>query len=231
MNFSLLEQKIGYSFKDKSFLKEALTHRSYLNENPKWGSSHNERLEFLGDAVLELAATEELFNRYPDEAEGKLTSLRAALVNYQMLAFVAREIELEEFVLLSRGEAKDIGRAREVILANAMESLIGAIYLDGGYADAKTFVIRFVMNNLDQVIRNGLDKDAKSELQELAQGKMKVTPIYRVLDERGPEHEKTFRVGVYIADRLAAEGEGLSKQEAELEAARQALLNNISSKT
>ena len=128
MDFSKLEEKISYKFKDRDLLKESLTHRSYLNENPSWHLPNNERLEFLGDAVLELATTEELYNRYPESQEGELTSYRAALVNYQMMATIAKEIGLENFVLLSRGEAKDMGRARDVILANAMEGLIGAIY-------------------------------------------------------------------------------------------------------
>ncbi len=227
MNQSNLEKTIEYSFSDKNLLKQALTHRSYINENPSWGISNNERMEFLGDAVLELAVTEELFNRYPDEAEGKLTSLRASLVNYQMLAAIARDtIYLEQFILLSRGEAKDTGRAREVILANAMESLIGSIYLDSNYASARAFVNKFIMPNLDQVIRHGLDKDAKSLLQEKVQAKLKITPIYKMLNERGPEHEKIFRVGVYFGDKFIIDGEGLSKQEAELEAAKKALESN-----
>ena len=225
MSISRLEEVINHTFQNKSLIKEALTHRSYLNENSSWGLPHNERLEFLGDAVLELIVTEELFNRYPEEAEGKLTALRAALVNYQMMAQIAREVALEKFILLSRGEAKDIGRAREVILANAMEALIGALYLDGGYAISKVFINQFVMIHLEEVVRQGLDKDAKSFLQERSQGKLKITPIYKVLGERGPEHEKIFRVGVYFGDKLVAEGEGLSKQEAELEAAKIALEN------
>lgn len=226
MNISLLEKIIEYTFKNKSLLKEALTHRSYLNENPSWGISHNERLEFLGDAVLELAVTEELFHRYPEDAEGKMTSLRAALVNYQILAQIAKEIELEKYVLLSRGETKDIGRAREVILANAMEALIGAIYLDGVFKNIKDFVNKFILNHLEQVIREGLYKDAKSLLQEKAQAQIKTTPIYKVLEERGPEHEKIFKVGVYFDNKLIAIGEGLSKQDAELAAAKEALTLN-----
>ena len=223
MDILKLEEIIDHTFKNKSLLKEALTHRSYLNENPSWGVPHNERLEFLGDAALELSVTEELFNRYPEDDEGKLTALRAALVNYQMMAQVAREVELEKFILLSRGEAKDMGRAREVILANAIEALIGALYLDGGHLVTKQFVIKFVMIHLEEVIRKGLYKDAKSLLQEQAQGKLKITPIYKVLGERGPEHEKIFQVGVYFDGKLIAEGEGLSKQDAELEAARRAV--------
>lgn len=223
INYSSLEKIIDYIFQDKLLLQEALTHRSYLNENTSWKLPNNERLEFLGDAVLELAVTEELYNRFPNEAEGYMTALRSALVNYQILAQIAREINLEKFILLSRGEAKDTGRAREVILANALEALIGAIYLDSGYQEPRKFVNKFILKHLAEVIKMGLYKDAKSLLQEKAQADLKVTPFYRVLGERGPEHEKIFRVGVYFGDKLVAEGEGLSKQEAEAEAARQAL--------
>ncbi len=224
MNLSKLEELISYQFKNKDLLKESLTHRSYLNEEPAWSLPHNERLEFLGDAVLELAVTEELFNRYPDYTEGQLTPIRSALVNFQMLAQIAREsLNLENFVLLSRGEAKDTGRAREVILANAMESVIGALYLDGGYVSAKNFVNRFVLERLHEVMSKGLYKDAKSELQEKIQEQLKVTPTYKVLGETGPDHEKTFTVGVYFGDNLMAQGEGPSKQEAEVEAAKAAL--------
>jgi ribonuclease-3 len=219
-----LEEIIGYQFRDKAYAREALTHRSYLNENPSWQTPHNERLEFLGDAVLELITTEELFNRYPDYTEGQLTPIRSALVNYQMLADVARTVELDQFLFLSRGEAKDTGRAREVILANAIESLIGAVYLDGGYEPAKQFVKRFVLARLDEVMRKGLYRDAKSMLQEKVQEQLKVTPTYRVLSESGLEHEKTFTVGVFFnGDKPIAEGSGHSKHEAEVEAAKCAL--------
>lgn len=223
MDLSQLEKTIGYSFKNKDFLRSALTHRSYLNENPSWPLPHNERLEFLGDAVLELAATEELFNRYPEYAEGQLTSLRAALVNYQMLAQVGKSMKLDSFILLSRGEAKDTGRAREVIIANAIEALIGAVYLDGKYEKAKQIVNQFVVVRLDEVFKRGLDKDAKSLLQEKVQRDLKVTPVYKVLKEEGPDHSKIFTTGVYFGDKLIAEGSGASKQEAEVEAAHNAL--------
>lgn len=222
-SFNNLEKVISYEFKNKDLLKEALTHRSYLNENPSWGLPHNERLEFLGDAALELAVTEELFNRYPDYQEGQLTSFRAALVNYLMLAEVAKEIKLEKFVLLSRGEAKDSGRARDVILANAIEALIGAVYLDGSYASVKKFVNDFVMIHLQEVIRGGLYKDPKSSLQEKTQESRKITPSYKVLSETGPDHDKLFTVGVYLGEKLLAQGTGHSKQEAEADAARIAL--------
>jgi ribonuclease-3 len=218
-----LEEKMGVAFKNAALLKEALTHRSYLNEHPRWGVPHNERLEFLGDAVLELAVTEFLFHTYPDEEEGRLTSVRAALVNYQMLARVAREIELERFLYLSRGEARDAGRAREVILANATEALLGAVYLDRGYETAKRVVKRIVMPHLDEVMERKLYRDPKSVLQEVAQDEIKITPSYRVLGEEGPDHQKRFRVGVFFGDRQVAEGSGPSKQEAESNAADAAL--------
>jgi ribonuclease-3 len=227
VNLERLEERIGVIFKNKNLLKEALTHRSYLNENPSWGrdflSPHNERLEFLGDAVLELVATEILFKNYPSSSEGELTSIRSALVNYQMLADVSREIELSDYILLSRGEAKDTGKARDVILANAFEALIGAIYLDAGYEAAEKFINSFVMKRVREVMEKELYKDPKSLLQEIIQEKKKITPTYEVISEKGPDHAKIFRVGVYFGDKLIAEGEGSSKQEAEVEAARNAL--------
>lgn len=223
MNTATLEKTIGYRFLNKTLLKEALTHRSYLNENPAESSTHNERLEFLGDAVLELAVTEELYNRFPDYDEGKLTSIRSALVNYQFLATVGIAIDLEKAMLLSRGEAKDTGRAREVILANAMESLIGALYLDGGYNEGKKFINQWIISRLHEIIKNGAYRDPKSTLQEKIQASKKITPQYRILEEVGPEHKKIFKVGVYFDKEFVTEGEGYSKQEAEVEAARHAL--------
>ncbi len=218
-----LEKNIGVSFKNKDLLCEAITHRSYLNENSDWNLPHNERLEFLGDAVLELIVTEELFNRFPDYAEGALTAFRASLVNYQELASVSKEIDLEKFILLSRGETNDLGRGREVILANAFEAVIGALYLDRGYEVTKKFVNRVVFPRLDEILKKGSYKDAKSALQERIQATVKVTPTYRVLGESGPDHRKVFTVGVYYGEKLIATGEGLSKQDAEVEAARRAL--------
>lgn len=218
-----LEKKIGIKFRNEGLLTEALTHRSYLNENPKWPVPHNERLEFLGDAVLELVVSEDLYRLFPTYAEGELTSHRAALVNYIMLAQVAKEIELGNFLYLSKGEAKDTGRARDVILANALESLIGAIYSDQGYAAAQEFILKFVMPHLAEVQEKELYRDAKSSLQEIAQEKLKVTPSYKVLKEMGPDHAKIFVVGLYFGDKLIAKGQGPSKQEAEVEAAKEGL--------
>ncbi|MDO8585189.1 MAG: ribonuclease III [bacterium] len=223
MDNSGLQKNIDYVFKKPAFLAEALTHRSYLNEHPGEITSHNERLEFLGDAVLELGITEELYGRFPQYEEGTLTSLRAALVNYQMLAVIARSLDVERYLRLSRGEAKDTGRAREVILANAMESIIGAIYCDGGYASAKAFIVRAVAPRLTEVLEKSLYKDPKSSLQEKIQAERKLTPTYRVLEEKGPDHDRVFVVGVYFGSELIAKGSGQSKQDGEVEAARNAL--------
>ncbi len=223
MNYSKFEEIIGFTFKNADFLKEALTHRSYLNENADWPHKHNERLEFLGDAVLELIVTEELFNRFPEEPEGKLTPIRSALVNYQMMASIAKNFKLEEFILLSRGETRDLGRARDVILANGAEAVIGAVYLDGGYKAAKDFINKFVLTNLDYVFKKGLYEDAKSKLQEIIQEKLKVTPVYKILSEEGPDHQKVFTSGVFFGDKLIETGSGQSKQDAEVEAAKKAL--------
>jgi ribonuclease III len=223
MELSLLEKKLGITFKNKDVLTESLTHRSYLNEFPKWHLPHNERLEYLGDAVLELLVSEELFDKFPEEPEGQLTVLRAALVNYQILARVAEMVGLQDFILMSRGERKDTGRAREVILANAIEAVIGAMYVDQGLEKVRAFVKTHVMNNLDQVLATKSYKDAKSELQEIVQEKLKITPTYSVIDESGPAHRRIFKMGVYFGDKFVAEASGSSKQEAELEAAKNAL--------
>lgn len=218
-----LEKIIGIKFKNPLLLKEALTHRSFLNENPAWPTFHNERLEFLGDAVLELSVTELLFHKLPDYDEGRLTSIRAALVNHQMLAQIAAKIGLDKYIYLSRGEAKGTPKAKEVILGNAVEALIGAIYLDQGYETAKHFVARFILVNLERIIREKLYRDPKNFLQELIQEKKKITPSYEVLEESGPDHQRIFTVGVYFDKTLIAKGKGTSKQEAEREAALNAL--------
>ncbi|HVO28778.1 MAG TPA: ribonuclease III [Candidatus Paceibacterota bacterium] len=218
-----MEKKLGAKFRNGDLLVEALTHRSYLNEYPRWRLPHNERLEYLGDAVLELLVSEELFDRFPEQPEGQLTVLRAALVNYQILARVAERIGLQDFIMMSRGERKDTGRAREVILANAIEAVIGAMYVDQGLEKVRVFVKKNVMNNLDEVLKTKSYKDAKSELQEVVQEKLKLTPTYAVLDESGPAHQRTFKMGVYFNGKLIASGNGPSKQEAEVEAAKNAL--------
>src|SRR3990167_7174469 len=222
MDLESLENKINIQFKDRNLLQSSLTHRSYLNENRKWPLPHNERLEFLGDAVLELITTEYLYRNFPNP-EGELTNFRSALVNYKMLSDVASELELERHILLSRGEAKDTGRARQVILANALEALIGAIYLDSGFASAKIFVDSFVLNKLSAVVSSGKVLDPKSKFQELTQEKIGVTPHYKVLNEWGPDHNKQFEVGVFVGEKQVATGTGPSKQEAEIAAAENGL--------
>lgn len=219
---SPLEEKIKTNFKDKNLLLQALTHRSYINENPKWPLDHNERLEFLGDAVLELVVTEHLYRSYSNP-EGELTNWRAALVNAVMLADISKVFDLNEYMLLSRGEAKDTGRARQYILANAMEAVIGAIYLDQGYAKSAEFIHAFVLSELPRIIKDNLYRDAKSLFQEKAQEQVGVTPNYEVIQEWGPDHARQFKVGVYLGKDLIAEGEGPSKQEAQQKAAEGAL--------
>lgn len=222
MDLDSLEKQIKVKFNDRNLLQSALTHRSYLNENRKWPLPHNERLEFLGDAVLELITTEYLYRNYPNP-EGELTNLRSALVNYKMLSEIASGLKLDEHILLSKGEAKDTGRARQVILANAMEALIGAIYLDSGFEITKNFIYGFVINHLDKIMSDGKILDPKSKFQELTQEKLGVTPHYEVLAEWGPDHNKNFEVGVFVGDRQIAKGVGSSKQEAEIAAAENGL--------
>jgi ribonuclease-3 len=223
VDLAVLEERLGVSFADKGVLEEALTHRSYLNEHRGLKRAHNERLEFLGDAVLELAITEELFKKFPDEQEGMLTAYRSALVNTQSLAVVAKDLGLDEFLMLSKGEAKDTGRARLVIHANAVEAVIGAVHLDQGYPAAKKFISAYVLARLDEVIKKSLWQDAKSRFQEGAQEHASTTPSYKTLEESGPDHDKKFTVGVFIGDELIGKGEGKSKQEAEQVAAETAL--------
>ena len=219
---SELEEKIGTKFKNQDLLLQALTHRSYLNENPKWRLDHNERLEFLGDAVLELVVTEYLYNKYPNP-EGELTNWRAALVNAVMMAKVSAKIDLNEYLLLSRGESKDVGRARQYILANALEAVIGAIYLDRGYEIASDFISRFIIGELPKILEEKAYKDYKSLFQERAQDEAGITPTYEVMKEWGPDHAKHFRIGVFLEKDLIGEGEGPSKQDGQQEAARNAL--------
>ncbi len=217
-----LAQKIGVNFKNIKLLEEALTHRSYLNENRNYNLPHNERLEFLGDAVLELVVTDYLFRNY-DRPEGEMTAWRAALVNGEMLAKVGKKLEVEKYLKMSKGEAKDTGRARQYLLANAMEAIIGAIYLDSGYGEAKKFVEKNIVINLKEVLENKLYLDPKSYFQEKAQEIEKITPHYELLEESGPDHNKHFVIGVYLDKKLIAKGEGVSKQEAQREAARAGL--------
>lgn len=223
MDFSAFETKIGYRFNSKSLIEQAFTHRSYLNENRAPGREHNERLEFLGDAVLELVVTEFLYEKYPEKAEGELTAVRAALVNTQSISSAAVALEMNDYLLLSRGEAKDTGRARQIILANAFEALIGAIYLDAGYDPAAKFIASQLFNRAERIVVDRLWQDAKSHFQEVAQEKTNITPSYQMLQQSGPDHDKRFIVGVFLAAEKIAQGEGRSKQEAEQAAAEKAL--------
>jgi ribonuclease-3 len=222
-NFDEFEKKAGTNFQDKNLLKQAFAHRSYLNENKDFPLGHNERLEFLGDAVLELVITDYLYKKYPEKTEGELTSLRSALVNSTTLYNVGVNLSVNDFLLLSRGEAKDTGRARQYILANTMESIIGAIYLDQGYEKSKDFIYAHITPLIDKVIEDESWIDSKSLFQEKAQGHVSVTPSYKTIKESGPDHDKNFTIGVYLKDELIATGEGNSKQDAEQEAARRAL--------
>lgn len=223
IDLELLKDTLSIEIQNPDLFQEALTHRSFLNEHKSYKHPHNERLEFLGDAVLELVVTKFLFDNFKNP-EGELTSFRAALVNGDMLGKIGHDLGLQNFLLMSRGESKDTGRARSYLVANAMESIIGALYIDQGFDAAKNFVEQNILNHLDEVLSQGLYTDPKSRFQELAQEKSGVTPSYRVLKEWGPDHDRHFIAGVFINDELVAEGEGISKQDAQREAARQGLI-------
>jgi ribonuclease III len=213
---------LGLSFTNYDLFEEALTHRSYLNEH-KDARAHNERLEFLGDAVLELAVTHFLFTKYPNKPEGDLTAFRAALVNTVSLAESADAIGLNDMLFLSKGESRDVGRARQIILANAFEALLGAIYLDQGYEAAEAFIGKHLYGKIDDVVKTRAWQDAKSRFQERAQEVKGATPAYRTIKEVGPDHDKLFTVGVFVGTEEVAQGEGKSKQEAEQAAAQAAI--------
>lgn len=217
------EEKIGIAFKDKELLRKAFVHRSYVNEHRDEVEEHNERLEFLGDAVLELVTTEYLYAKYPEKPEGELTAYRAGLVNTQTLSVVAKKLGMNDYLHLSRGEAKDTGRARQYILANTFEAFTGALYLDQGYAAAQAFIATQLFPLTEEIVEKRLWLDAKSHFQEKAQERVSITPTYKMLSESGPDHDRHFLVGVYLGSQLVAEGGGKSKQEAEQEAARRAL--------
>jgi ribonuclease-3 len=221
--FAAFATKIGVTFNDLAILREAFTHRSYLNEHRGTGFRHNERLEFLGDAILELAITDYLFHKLPDEDEGKMTAYRSALVNTNSISDAATAWGMNEYLLLSRGEAKDSGRARAYILANTFEAVIGAIYLDRGYDVAREFVSRSLFEKLDGIIAGRTWQDAKSRFQEAAQEKIGITPHYVVEKEVGPDHDKQFTVAVFIGETRVAQGNGRSKQDAEQAAAGEGL--------
>jgi ribonuclease-3 len=222
-DLSLLEKKLKVEFSDKSLLRNAFAHRSYLNENKDFDGEHNERLEFLGDAVLELVVTEYLYKTYPQEPEGELTTWRAALVKASMLSLLARELEFNDYLMLSKVEEKETGRARDYILANSFESFVGALYLDQGFKVCEKFIARHLLSKLPHILETKEFEDAKSRFQEMAQEKESVTPNYKTLEEWGPDHAKHFKIGVFLNTQLVAEGEGSSKQEAEEAAARNAL--------
>jgi len=222
MTLPALAKKLGVIFDDPDLLRTALVHRSYLNEHRSFELPHNERLEFLGDAVLELVVTRHLYDGYPNP-EGELTSWRSALVRGDMLGKLGAKLDLGEELLMSRGEAKSGGRKRPQLLANAFEAIIGAIYLDQGYDVAAAFIERLVLPELPSIIKGKLDRDAKSQLQEVAQRLHNVTPRYKLESSAGPDHAKHFTVGVYLGDNKLAEGDGASKQQAEQAAAEAAL--------
>ena len=217
-----LEQKLGISFSDQELWRRVFIHRSYLNEAPELDLEHNERLEFLGDAVLELIVTEYLYRNFSN-AEGELTNWRSSIVRGDVLAKVASELSLGDYLFLSRGEEKSGGRSRHLILANTFEALIGALYLDKGYNPAREFVAQHLISLLPEIIEKQLHIDPKSKLQELSQEKLGKTPEYRVLEESGPDHAKVFVVGVYAGGQFLAKGNGPSKQRAEQTAAGVAL--------
>ena len=217
------QQQNNLAFNNPRLLEQAFIHRSYINESIKSGLSHNERLEFLGDAVLELIVTEYLYEKYPNHSEGDLTSYRSALVNAVTLGEVALGLGFNDLIKLSKGEAKDVSRARSSILADAYEAIVGAVYLDQGYSVTKEFILNTVLIKTEDIIKNGLYRDAKSFVQEKSQELYGITPAYKVLSEEGPDHDKRFCVGIYFGDEKIAEGVGKSKQEAETQAAREAL--------
>ena len=215
-------ENLGFEFDNIQLLITALTHRSYVNEHRKSVSGHNERLEFLGDAVLELAVTDFLFNNY-DEQEGILTSWRAALVRTESIGAAGDKLGYEPLVRMSRGEKQGSDRARQQILANAFEAVIGAIYLERGYDDAAGFIHKHITSKLESIINAGTWRDAKSHLQEVSQRIDGQTPQYRVIEELGPDHDKVFTLGVYVKDKLLGKGSGPSKQVAQQQAAQAAL--------
>jgi len=221
-DYKSAEKKVGITFNNKSLIETAFTHRSYLNEH-KSAKEHNERLEFLGDAVLEIVTTEHLYKTY-QEPEGVLTNWRSALVKTETISAVAKELGFEKNLRLSRGEKKGTERARQIILANTFESVIGALYLDSGYERAADFIHKNLLVRLPKIIETKAYMDAKSRFQELAQERDGITPSYKVIAEEGPDHEKIFSIGVFLEERLMGEGKGFSKQSAEQEAAKDTLI-------
>lgn len=223
IDFSKFEERTKIVFNDKKLLEQAFIHRSYINENSGARLSHNERLEFLGDAVLELVSTDFLYRKYEDKDEGELTAYRSALVNANIIGEVALSLGMNEYLLLSKGEAKDIGKARSYILANTYEAYVGAVYLDRGYDIVRDFITETLLVKIETIISKKLWRDSKSLVQEKSQEYLNVTPSYKVLHESGPDHDKQFTIGIFFGGDLIAEGKGKSKQEAEQQAAHEAL--------
>ena len=222
-DFTLLEEKLGLKFKDNNLLVQAFCHRSYLNENTKFKLENNERLEFLGDDVLELVVTDYLYKSYPKKPEGELTNWRAALVNSKMLSKVSKKLGFNDFLLLSKGERGENGKARLYILGDALEAFIGALFLDQGFDICEEFTQKHLLVKLSKIIEQGAFRDPKSYFQEQAQERLRITPVYKVLDEWGADHDKHFLVGVFLEQEKVAQGEGSSKQEAEEKSAEKAL--------
>ncbi len=222
-DYTALEEKTAIKFKDIDLINKAFIHKSYINEHRDENIEDNERLEFLGDSVLELAATHHLFHKYPNQNEGQMTAFRSALVKGKHLAEVAKDIGLGKYLFLSKGEEKSGGREKKYILANVTEAYIGAIYLEHGYEIAEDFIEQFILKRLDEIIDKGLHIDAKSQFQEICQEREDITPNYEVISEEGPDHNKNFTMGAYIDTQLIAEGKGTSKQKAEDDAAKNAL--------
>ncbi|MCA9361138.1 ribonuclease III [Candidatus Kaiserbacteria bacterium] len=218
-DLTTLETILGHKFNDRNHLLTAITHRSYLNEHREATQDHNERLEFLGDAVLELVVTDYLFRTYPDKPEGDLTAIRAALVNTVSLSESALQLGVNEYLLMSKGESKDTGRARQYILANVFEAFIGAMYLDQGYDPARDFIAKHLFSKTEEIIKKRLWQDPKSRFQEMAQEHVNITPTYETISQTGPDHDRVFTVGVFLKKEKVAEGKGRAKQEAEQEAA------------
>ncbi len=223
MNLAELEANLGFRFDDKSLLQRALTHRSFLNENPDLPWLDNERLEFLGDSILGFITAEHLYHRFPEMKEGDLTSLRAALVRGQTLAEFATELNLGPFLLISRGEEAGRGRARPALLAATFEAILGALYFDQGLPAARELIVRMIEEKTQSILQERLDRNAKSLLQELSQGRLKVTPVYRLLETRGPDHAREFTVEVLLGEEIFGIGHGRNKQSAEQDAARTAI--------
>lgn len=225
MDFNELEQKLDIKFSDQKLLQNAFVHRSYLNERSGFDLPSNERLEFLGDAVLQLTVSEHLYKTYPEEPEGQLTNFRASIVNAKSLSTVSGKLELGKYLLLSKGEEASGGRERPYLLANTFEALLGVIYLDQGLEVARGFVHAHLIPLLPDIIEKKLYKDFKSNLQEVAQEKLSITPVYKLIREEGPDHAKSFTIGAYLGDELAGQGSGSSKQSAEQAAAEEAIKN------